>query len=167
MPEGCGFLLNNDMNNFAYLSKGSVNFVAPGKWPRSTMTPTIVLKDGAPVLAIGSPAGQRIPGAVLQCTLDVLDAKMPLEKVIESVRFHVRRPSAASEPANEMDLEQEAPKSLDAELSSKGWKVFRRARGEFYFGAVNATEFMPGGKIIGVADQRRTGDAGRGSGPSS
>jgi gamma-glutamyltranspeptidase/glutathione hydrolase len=119
-----------------------------------------VLKDGAPFLVIGSPAGQRIPGAVLQCTLDCLDAHLPLEKIIESPRFHVRRPAAIADPANDLDLEAEAPKSLDADLEAKGWKVYRRSRSEFYFGAVNAAQFLPNGEILGVADQRRTGDAG-------
>jgi gamma-glutamyltranspeptidase/glutathione hydrolase len=160
VAPGTGFLVNNDMNNFAYLTRASVNFIAPGKMPRSTMTPTIVLKDGRPVLAIGSPAGQRIPGNVLQCVVDVLDFKRPLEETIEAPRFYVRRPTSSTQPANEMDLEKEAPAELDAELAAKGWKTFRRSRGEFYFGAVNAVDFLPGGRMIGVADPRRTGDAG-------
>ena len=160
MAPGCGFLLNNDMNNFAYATHSSVNFVAPGKWARSTMTPTIVLKNGKPLLAIGSPAGQRIPGAVLQCTLDIIDYDRPLQETVKSPRFHLRRPTSISEPPNIMDLEELAPRNLDGELTKLGWDVHRRSDSDFYFGAVNAVEFMPDGQLVGVADQRRTGDAG-------
>lgn len=160
VAPGTGFLLNNDMNNFAYLTKGTVNYVAPGKMPRSTMTPTIVLKDGAPVLAIGSPAGARIPTAVLQCVVDVIDFKRPLAETISAPRFHVRRAMSSNDPANVIDIEKAAPAGLEEQLQAKGWTAKRRSDEDFYFGAVNATQFLPGGKITGVADQRRTGDAG-------
>ena len=159
VAPGTGFLLNNDMNNFAYATPGSANDVAGGKWPRSTMTPTIVLKDGRPVLAIGAPGGQRIPTGVLQVTLDVLDFNRPLRDAIDAPRFHLRRPSGRNEPPNQIDLEAATDGEVEKRLENLGWATFQRENAEFYFGAINAAVFLPGGKMIGVADQRRTGDA--------
>jgi hypothetical protein len=49
---------------------------------------------------------------------------------------------------------------VEKQLQDRGWATFRRDKGEFYFGAINAAMLQPDGKIMGVADQRRTGDAG-------
>jgi gamma-glutamyltranspeptidase/glutathione hydrolase len=72
-----GFLLNNELTDFSFRShEGGVpvaNRVEPGKRPRSSMAPTIVMKDGAPVLAIGSPGGSRIIGYVVQGIIAHLD----------------------------------------------------------------------------------------------
>ncbi|MBC8108708.1 MAG: gamma-glutamyltransferase family protein [Anaerolineae bacterium] len=155
-----GVLLNNDMNNFAYATKQSINYVAGGKWPRSTMSPTIVLKNGKPYLVIGSPGGQRIPVGVLQVTLDVLQFNRPLQEAVNGPRFHLRRNASRNDPVNEVDLDQEFDHSFEEQLKKMGWATFRKDKGEFYFGAVNAAMFLPNGKILGVADQRRTGDAG-------
>ncbi|MBC8108364.1 MAG: gamma-glutamyltransferase [Anaerolineae bacterium] len=160
VAPGTGVLLNNDMNNFAYATKGSINFVAPGKWPRSTMTPTIVLKSGKPFLVIGAPGGQRIPVGVLQVTLDVLQFNRPLKEVVDAPRFHLRRNASRNDPVNEIDLDKDLDAALEEQLKNMGWATFRKEKGEFYFGAVNAAMFLPNGKILGVADQRRTGDAG-------
>jgi gamma-glutamyltranspeptidase / glutathione hydrolase len=72
-----GFLLNNELTDFSFRShSGGVpiaNRVAPGKRPRSSMSPSIVLKDGRPVLAVGSPGGSRIIGYVTQAIVAVID----------------------------------------------------------------------------------------------
>ncbi|CAN5517903.1 gamma-glutamyltransferase [soil metagenome] len=160
VAPGTGVLLNNDMNNFGYGVPSSINFVAGGKWPRSTMSPTIVLKNGRPFLVIGSPGGQRIPVGVLQVTLDVLQFNRPLPDAVNGPRFHLRRNASRNDPPNEVDLDGEFDKSLEEQLQKMGWSTYRKNKGEFYFGAVNAAMFMSNGKILGVADQRRTGDAG-------
>ena len=62
---------------------------------------------------------------------------------------------------NEVDLETGSPAGLKEELSKLGWVTFPKANaGDFYFGAVNAVRFLPDGTKVGVADQRRTNDAG-------
>jgi gamma-glutamyltranspeptidase/glutathione hydrolase len=162
VAPGMGFLLNNDISNFTFTSPDSANYPAPGKWPRSTMTPTIVLRNGKPVLAIGAPGGQRIPTGVLQVTIDVLDFQRPLPEAIDAPRFHLRRSSAPTSPVNEIDVEQNFDPLAEKALNDKGWNTFRRDHSEFYFGAVNAAMFLNDGRILGVADQRRTGDAGGG-----
>lgn len=160
VAPGTGFLLNNDINNFTYSDHDNVNFIAPNKWPRSTMTPTIVLRNGKPILVVGAPGGQRIPTGVLQVTLDVLDFQRSLPEAIDAPRFHLRRPGTPNSPVNEIDVEKDFDPPAEKALNDRGWNTFRRDRNEFYFGAVNAAVFTHDGKILGVADQRRTGDAG-------
>jgi gamma-glutamyltranspeptidase/glutathione hydrolase len=156
VAPGDGFLMNADLGNFSLTNKQSKNYLAPGRWPRSTMTPTIVFKDGKPVLAIGSPASDRIPTAVLQVTLDVLDFHRPLEDAIRAPRFHLRH---ANPNANDLDIEAQSDPSLDAVLTKMGWQPHRRDDSDFYFGSVNAA-LIDGTHVVGVADQRRTSDVG-------
>ncbi|MFY0734166.1 MULTISPECIES: gamma-glutamyltransferase [Aurantimonas] len=82
-----GFLLNNELTDFSFAThdaEGHViaNAVAPGKRPRSSMAPTIVMRDGAPVIAIGSPGGSRIIGYVAQALIAMLDWEMDVQQAI-------------------------------------------------------------------------------------
>lgn len=81
-----GFLLNNELTDFSFAThSGGVpiaNAIAPGKRPRSSMSPTIVMKDGAPVLAIGSPGGSRIIGYTAQAIIAYLDWGMDVQQAI-------------------------------------------------------------------------------------
>ncbi len=92
-----GFLLNNEMDDFASkpgvpnmfgLVQGEANTIAPGKRPLSSMTPTIVLKDGKFFMALGAPGGARISTAVLQVILNVVDFGMNVQDAIDAPRFH-------------------------------------------------------------------------------
>ncbi len=81
-----GFLLNNELTDFSFQSHRNgvpvANRVAPGKRPRSSMAPTIVLKDGKPVLVIGSPGGSRIIGYVAQAIIAHLDWGMDVQQAV-------------------------------------------------------------------------------------
>jgi gamma-glutamyltranspeptidase / glutathione hydrolase len=97
VADGTGVLLNNEMDDFsakpgvpnAYgLIGGDANAVAPGKRPLSSMSPTIVLKDGKPVLVTGSPGGSRIITTTLQIILNVIDHGMNIAEATEAVRVH-------------------------------------------------------------------------------
>ena len=97
VAEGTGVLLNNELDDFtaapgASNAFGLVGFEAnlpgPGKRPLSSMSPTIVLKDGKPVLVTGSPGGSRIISAVLQVVVDVLDYKMDVAAAVAAPRVH-------------------------------------------------------------------------------
>lgn len=81
-----GFLLNNELTDFSFRTHVDgvpiANAIAPGKRPRSSMAPTIVMKNGAPVLAIGSPGGSRIIGYVAQSIIAYLDWGMDVQKAI-------------------------------------------------------------------------------------
>ncbi|WP_423930362.1 gamma-glutamyltransferase [Candidatus Palauibacter sp.] len=97
---GAGFLLNNELGDFNAIpgrtdSRGTIgtppNLVAPQKQPLSSMTPTIVARDGRPVLAIGSPGGRTIINTTLQVVLNVVDHGMTgsqFGRAIESPRIH-------------------------------------------------------------------------------
>jgi gamma-glutamyltranspeptidase/glutathione hydrolase len=97
IAEGTGVLLNNELDDFtaapgASNAYGLVGFEAnlpgPGKRPLSSMSPTIVLKDGKPVLVTGSPGGSRIISAVLQVIVDVLDYDMDVAAAVAAPRVH-------------------------------------------------------------------------------
>jgi gamma-glutamyltranspeptidase/glutathione hydrolase len=96
-PAGLGFLLNNEMDDFAPkpgeanmygLIQGEANAIQPGKTPLSSMTPTMVLRDGKPYLALGSPGGPTIINTVLEVIVNVLDFGMNLQDAVSWPRFH-------------------------------------------------------------------------------
>jgi gamma-glutamyltranspeptidase/glutathione hydrolase len=92
-----GFFLNDEMDDFTAkpgspnmfgLVQGSANAIAPGKRPLSSMTPTIVSRDGKPVLVIGASGGSRIITVVTHCILNVIDYGMNIQDAIDTPRFH-------------------------------------------------------------------------------
>jgi gamma-glutamyltranspeptidase/glutathione hydrolase len=92
-----GFFLNDEMDDFTAkpgtpnlfgLMQGSANAIAPGKRPLSSMSPTIVLKDGKPLLVVGAPGGSRIITTVLEVIVNVLDHGMTLQEAIDAPRIH-------------------------------------------------------------------------------
>lgn len=95
--EGAGFLLNNEMDDFAAkpgspnlfgLVQGEANAIAPHKRPLSSMTPTVVTRDGKARLVLGSPGGSTIPNTVLEVLLNVVVYKMDVLQAVTSPRFH-------------------------------------------------------------------------------
>lgn len=117
VPDGTGVLLNNELDDFtaspgasnAYGLVGyEANLPGPGKRPLSSMTPTIVLKDGKPVLVTGSPGGSRIISTTLQVIVNVIDYKMDVMSAVSAPRLHhqwlpdeVRIENGFSEPVLE------------------------------------------------------------------
>jgi len=95
LVPGYGFLLNNELTDFNWpptfdLATGNIgaNDVAPFKRPRSSMTPTILLKDGKPFAALGSAGGSKIINAVVQITSNMVDHGMSVEQAIDAPRIH-------------------------------------------------------------------------------
>lgn len=95
--EGAGFLLNNEMDDFSAapgvpnqfgVVGGAANAIAPGKRPLSSMTPTILTRDGQPWLVLGSPGGSRIITTVFQVICNVVDFGMDLQAAVDAQRFH-------------------------------------------------------------------------------
>ena len=82
-----GFLLNNELTDFSFRTHSDgvpiANALAPGKRPRSSMSPTIVLKDGVPVLAVGSPGGSRIIGYTAKTIIAYLDWGMDVQQAVD------------------------------------------------------------------------------------
>jgi gamma-glutamyltranspeptidase/glutathione hydrolase len=97
VAAGTGILLNNEMDDFsakpgvpnAYgLIGGAANAIEPAKRPLSSMTPTIVFKDGRPFLSTGSPGGSRIITTVLQIVMNVIDHGMNIAAATNAPRVH-------------------------------------------------------------------------------
>jgi gamma-glutamyltranspeptidase/glutathione hydrolase len=97
MADGTGVLLNDEMDDFTAkvgvpnlygLVQGEANKVEPGKRPLSSMSPTIVTKDGKPVMVVGTPGGSRIITAVLHTIINVIDYGMTIQEAVDAPRFH-------------------------------------------------------------------------------
>ena len=157
VAEGTGVLLNNELDDFtaapgASNAFGLVGFEAnlpgPGKRPLSSMSPTIVLKDGKPVLVTGSPGGSRIISAVLQIVVDVLDYKMDVAAAVAAPRVHHQW------MPDEVRVERGFSDELLAELRAKGHKVIEPL-GQT---SVNSIAVTPKG-LLGAPDPRTRGAA--------
>jgi gamma-glutamyltranspeptidase/glutathione hydrolase len=94
---GTGVILNNEMDDFTAkigvpnlygLVQGEANAIAPGKRPLSSMSPTIVTKDGKPVMVVGTPGGSRIITAVLHTIINVIDYGMNVQEAVDAPKFH-------------------------------------------------------------------------------
>jgi len=123
---GLGFLLNNEMDDFASkpgspnmfgLVQGEANAIAPGKRPLSSMTPTIVLKDGKLFMTAGAPGGSRISTAVAQVILNVLDFGMNVQDAIDAARVHHQW------QPDKLSLERGISPDTVALLKSRGYDV--------------------------------------------
>ena len=97
VADGTGVLLNNEMDDFSAkpgsanlygLVQGETNAIAPGKRPLSSMSPTIVTRDGQTVLVLGTPGGSRIITAVLHTLLNVIDHDMTIQEAVDAPRLH-------------------------------------------------------------------------------
>jgi len=96
-PAGTGILLNDEMDDFSSkpgvpnmfgLVEGTNNAIAPGKRPLSSMTPTIVTRDGKLAMVVGTPGGSRIPSAVVQVIMNVIDYGMTMQEAVDAPRIH-------------------------------------------------------------------------------
>ncbi|AZO16771.1 gamma-glutamyltransferase [Mesorhizobium sp. M2A.F.Ca.ET.043.05.1.1] len=97
VAEGTGILLNNEMDDFTQkpgvpnlygLVQGEANAIQPKKTPLSSMSPTIVTKDGKPFMVIGSPGGSRIITITLEAIVNVIDHGMDIQQAIDAPRIH-------------------------------------------------------------------------------
>jgi gamma-glutamyltranspeptidase/glutathione hydrolase len=148
---GRGFLLNNELTDFNFTpTQGSApdpNLPAPGKRPRSSMSPTIVLHGGRPFLAVGSPGGSTIITTVLQILVNRLDLGMTLPAAIAAPRATQRNTaSVVAEPAF-----LAAPYA--AGLQALGHTFTTIAE----IGAATGVEFLGGGRVLAAAEPVRRG----------
>jgi gamma-glutamyltranspeptidase/glutathione hydrolase len=145
-----GFLLNNELTDFSFRTHRDgvpvANAIAPGKRPRSSMSPTIILRDGEPVLAIGSPGGSRIIGYTAKTIISYIDWGMNIQEAISSPhvinRFGV------------FDIEQDTlAENLTPALEAMGFQVKARELNS----GLHAIAIGDG--LQGGADPRREGIA--------
>ena len=160
VAEGTGVLLNNELDDFtakpgtanAYGLVGyNANLPGPGKRPLSSMTPTIVLKDGKPFLITGSPGGSRIINTVLQVIVNAIDFHMPVGQAVSAPRVHQQwKPDEVYvEPGF-------APEVLDA-LAKRGHTIAPTQPQT----SANSIEVTPDG-YVGAADRRTRGSLAAG-----
>jgi len=161
VADGTGVLLNNEMDDFtakpgaanAYGLVGyDANLPAPGKRPLSSMTPTIVLKDGKPFLVTGSPGGSRIITAVLQVITNVIDFHMPIDKAVSAPRLHEQW------QPDEVYVEPGFDPAVLEALQARGHKIVPTRPHT----SANSIEVMPKGEFtprtyVGAADPRTRG----------
>jgi gamma-glutamyltranspeptidase/glutathione hydrolase len=144
---GYGFLLNNEMTDFDF-SGPHPNVPEAGKRPRSSMSPTIVFKDGKPVFTVGSPGGSTIITTVLQTIVNYIDLGMPMDQAIDAPRISERNGATT-------DIELGFVGSAQARaLDTRGHKWSAQAE---EIGAANAIVFNQDGTVTAVSEGKRHG----------
>jgi len=152
--NGAGFLLNNEMDDFSVkpgipnmygLIGGIANSIEPGKRMLSSMTPTILEKDGKLFMVLGSPGGSTIITTVFQTILNVIDWDMNMQEAVNSPRFHHQW------LPDEVAAEKESfTPELRKELKDKGYSIIDRNA----IGRVDAILVSPNGELTAGADPR-------------
>ena len=150
-----GFLLNNELTDFNFTT-GTANSPAGSKRPRSSMSPTIVLRNGRPEVAVGSPGGSTIITTVLQILVEHLDFGRPLPDAIATPRASQRNTTAVSaEPAFIASPDGAALQALGHQFTNGG-----------EIGAATGIDFQPNGLMLAAAEPvRRGGGDARAIGP--
>jgi gamma-glutamyltranspeptidase/glutathione hydrolase len=143
---GWGFLLNNELTDFNFNLLDHPNGVEGGKRPRSSMSPTIVIEEGDPVVAVGSPGGSTIITTVLQILVNVVDFGMTLPDAISAPRASQRNtPSVTAEPA--------FITAWGEPLGERGHTFASTSE----IGAATGIAFLPGGVVQAAAEPTRRG----------
>ncbi|HML10537.1 MAG TPA: gamma-glutamyltransferase, partial [Stellaceae bacterium] len=159
---GTGVLLNNEMDDFTVkrgvpnqfgLIQGDPNGIMPGKRPLSSMTPTIIAKDGRPIYVLGSPGGPRIITAVLETVMNLVDFRMEPDSAVAAPRFHHQYlPDTVFYETGGL------PAGTISALTAMGYDLKEQAP----WGAVELIAIAPDGTLIGVNDPRRPAGAALG-----
>lgn len=156
---GTGILLNNEMDDFVTnpgganyfgLTGSAANEVAPGKRPLSSMAPTIVSKNGKPVLIVGGAGGPRIITAVVQTISNLIDHNMQLQAALDFPRIHQQW------QPDKLYLEDAFPIDATIELQRRGHNI---AYGGFWSAVTAIQADSVSGLIFGATDSRMNGSA--------
>ncbi|MDD4212457.1 MAG: gamma-glutamyltransferase [Bacilli bacterium] len=161
--EGYGIHMNNQLSGFS-LSSSSASYVEPGKQPVSHIMPTIIMKDGDPVATLGSPGSMRIPSAVIQVVVNMLDFGMNIQEAIEAPRFfcYAKSSDEPSDTEKLLDVEKGIPEATRTALELMGYDVAVHGAKDvdlFFGGVQGITIDYLTGNIHGGADRRRDGKA--------
>jgi gamma-glutamyltranspeptidase/glutathione hydrolase len=151
LVPGTGIMLNDEMDDFNP-QPGTSNSVEPKKRPLSSMTPTIMLKDGKPFMSLGSPGATRIISALTQIIVNVVDFRMNVQDAIEAPRIHCM--------TGDIFMESRVPKATQDALAAMGHKLNVRGAVDLYFGGAQAVMIdRTSGMLKGAGDPRRDGVA--------
>jgi gamma-glutamyltranspeptidase/glutathione hydrolase len=151
---GRGFLLNNELTDFSTVyDPADPNRIEPGKRPRSSMSPTIILEDGKPFLALGSPGGSTIITTVLQTILNRVDLGMSISEAIAA-------PRASQRNTAKVAAEPEFITAYGSQLAPYGHEL--TPAGDAFtsaaeIGAATAIEFKADGRMVAAAEPVRRG----------
>lgn len=148
---GYGFVMNDEMADFVTVADHP-NSIAGGKTPLSSMTPTIVLKDGKPYAVLGTPGGTTIISTVAQIISNLVDHNMGMQEAIDAPRI-------SGFNNNTISVETRIPADIIAKLESMGHIVKQSTEWSRSFGSVNAVKYLEDGTLDGGADPRRDGKA--------
>jgi len=144
---GYGFLLNNEMTDFDFAGPHP-NVPEAGKRPRSSMAPTIALKDGKPAFSIGSPGGSTIITTVLQTIVNYVDFGMPMDQALDAPRISQRNAAETSvEPGFAGSTQARALEAFGQRWETPAEEI----------GAANALVFNPDGTVTAVSEGQRHG----------
>jgi len=144
---GYGFLLNNELTDFDF-SGPHPNVPEAGKRPRSSMAPTIALKNGKPAFSIGSPGGSTIITTVLQTIVNLVDFGMPMHQALDAPRISQRNAAETSvEPGFAGSAQARALEAFGQRWESPAEEI----------GAANALVFNPDGTVTAVSEGQRHG----------
>jgi len=156
---GRGFLLNNELTDFSTVyDPQDPNRIQPGKRPRSSMSPTIITRDGKPVLALGSPGGSTIITTVLQMIVGVVDRGLSLPEAIAAPRAAQRNTAAVTAEPAFIDAFGPGLTALGHTLTASGDAFTSAAE----IGAATAIGFGPRGRLTAVAEPERRGGGSAG-----
>jgi gamma-glutamyltranspeptidase / glutathione hydrolase len=159
MVPGTGVVFNSDMTYFS-VDPTDINVIEARQRPRLVMSPTIVQRNGEPVLALGAGGGWTINQTVLQVLLRVLDYGMDAQPAVTAPRFVLRylENSIPYMPGTELDLETGITERTRAALDGMGHRLMPVLGGNF--GGLSAVKiYTQGGTLSGQADPRREGQA--------
>jgi gamma-glutamyltranspeptidase/glutathione hydrolase len=165
---GRGFLLNNELTDFNFApTQGSApdpNLPAPGKRPRSSMSPTIVLRDGRPFLAVGSPGGATIITTVLQILVNRIDFGMSLPDAIAAPRASQRNAETTqAEPAFIASSATSGLEALGHKFAiSDTSPLDPTIKISPEIGVASGLEFLRGGKVLAAGEPARRGGSAAG-----
>ncbi|HSN36469.1 MAG TPA: gamma-glutamyltransferase, partial [Arthrobacter sp.] len=151
---GRGFLLNNELTDFSTVyNKSDPNRIEPGKRPRSSMAPTLVLQEGKPFLALGSPGGSTIITTVLQTILNRVDLGMTIEDAIAAPRASQRNTATVTAEPEFIEVHGEELRPYGHQFTPSGDAFTSAAE----IGAATAIEFLPDGRMVAAAEPARRG----------
>jgi gamma-glutamyltranspeptidase/glutathione hydrolase len=151
---GVGIIMNNEMDDFS-TSPTSPNAPEPGKTPLSSMSPTIMEKDGEVFMVLGSPGATRIFTAMAQIISDVIDFGMGMDEAIEAPRIHAYSSAGKAMP---IFVESRIPVLSVEALRLLGNQVDVREAHDLYFGGAQGI-LLKNGVLFGGGDSRRDGIA--------
>lgn len=151
---GRGFLLNNELTDFSTVyDPKDPNRIDPGKRPRSSMSPTIILEDGDPFLALGSPGGSTIITTVLQTLLNRVDLGMNISEAIAAPRAAQRNSAKVTAEPGFIAAYESKLAPFGHEFTPSGDAFTSAAE----IGAATAIEFKSGGRLVAAAEPARRG----------